>query len=97
MKRNISTALAMLMLASCSTMSRNGSDSNNNAGNRIERVSRFLTKTVINVTDDMLPFVAATTGEVIDELKSDLPKVTDEVSSQMRHITSVRRSSGPDR
>ena len=49
------------------------------------------------VTDDLLPLVTAATGEVMSEIKSDLPSVADELGRQMRHVTSVRKSSTTDR
>jgi hypothetical protein len=98
MQRKIYGSLALLMLvSSCSTGGQKASTSQNDFGTRIERASRFLTHTVINATDDLLPLVTATTGEVMSEIKSDLPSIADELRRQMRHVTSVRKSSTTDR
>lgn len=64
-------------------------------GQRVERFAKSLTQTVTDVTSDVLPILTATTNEVVDEIKSDLPKVTEELSSQMSHIISSRGSREP--
>jgi hypothetical protein len=61
-------------------------------GQRVERFAKSLTQTVTDVTSDVLPILMATTNEVVHEVKSDLPKVIEELSSQMSPTNSIRGS-----
>ncbi|MGC3975684.1 MAG: hypothetical protein QM771_15080 [Nitrospira sp.] len=98
MQRKIYGSLVLLMLvSSCSTGGQKVSTSRNDLGTRIERASRFLTRTVINATNDLLPLVRETTGEIMGEIKTDLPKVADELGRQMRHVTSIGKSPATER
>lgn len=85
---------AILSASACTSLDKGVQQSKQKTtvGQRVERFTKSLTKTVSDVTSDVLPILTATTNEIVHEVKSDLPKVADELGSQMRRITSVRSS-----
>jgi hypothetical protein len=59
---------------------------------RIAAFTKRITKTVSEVSADVLPIAGAVGKEVLHEAKSDLPRVTEELGSQVTHLTSPRKS-----
>jgi hypothetical protein len=67
------------------------SDDNGKAAG-IEAFSKRITGTVSDVSADVLPIVGAVGKEVFLEAKSDVPKVAEEISTQVTHFSSLRES-----
>jgi hypothetical protein len=61
-------------------------------GQRVERFAKSLTHTMTDAANDLLPIVSATSHEIVREVKSDLPKVTEELSAQLSRTASFLRS-----
>lgn len=95
MNLGVCVGIAAILFASACTSLDKGvqqSKQKTTVGQRVERFAKSLTRTVTDVTSDVLPILTATTNEIVHEVKSDLPKVAEELGSQMRRITSVRSS-----
>jgi hypothetical protein len=90
-------SLTILFSSACASLD-NGAQQprqRSTAGQRVERFAKSMTKTVADLTSDVLPILTAATHEAVDEIKSDLPKVTEELNGQMSHIISSRGSRDP--
>jgi NADH:ubiquinone oxidoreductase subunit 6 (subunit J) len=86
--------VAILFSSACTSLDKGVQQSKQKTtvGQRVERFAKSLTQTVTDVAGDVLPILGATTKEVVDEIKSDLPKMAEELNSQMSHIVSTRGS-----
>ena len=68
------------------------SDQKNSGMGRFVSLTKRVTKTVSEVSADMLPIVGAVGKEILIEAKSDVPKVVEELGSQTTHPSSLRKS-----
>jgi hypothetical protein len=92
----ICAGLVVLFIAcSCTTIGPRGASQRPSLSERIERASRFVTRTVLDVSNDVLPLVKAATEEISRDVKDDVPKLVEEVRNQATHITSIRSSREP--
>ena len=82
--------VAILFSSACSSLGNDlhQSKQKRTVGQRVERFATSLTRTMTDVASDVLPIVSATTNEMVREVKSDLPKITEEVSRQLRQTSS---------
>jgi hypothetical protein len=98
MNVRISVRLAgifVILFSSACTSLDNGlqqSREKRTVGQRVERFAKSMTHTLTNAASDVLPIFSATTNEIVHELKSDLPKVTEELSTQLSRTASFLRS-----
>lgn len=86
--------VAIVFSSACTSLGKGVQQSKQKTtvGQRVERFAKSLTQTVTDVASDVLPILGATTKEVVDEIKSDLPKVAEELGSQMSHSLPTRGS-----
>jgi hypothetical protein len=86
--------VAIVFSSACTSLDKGVQQSKQKTtvGQRVERFAKSLTGTVTDLASDVLPILGATTKEVGDEIKSDLPKVAEELGSQMSHIFPTRGS-----
>jgi hypothetical protein len=85
---------AALLTSSCMTSANKSkrADDNSNTVMRIETLTKHVTKTMADVSADMLPILGVDGEEVLLEAKSDVPKVAQEIGSQVTHFSPLRRS-----
>ena len=88
---------AVVFASACTSLDKGlqPSRQKSTAGQRVERFTKFLTQTVTDTASDVLPILTAATNELVQDVKSDLPAMTDEVRSQMSQILSPRSSREP--
>jgi archaellum component FlaC len=65
---------------------------NSESVGRIEALTKHITKTMAEVSADMLPVLGAVGKEVLFEAQSDVPKITQEMGSQVTHLSTLRKS-----
>lgn len=68
------------------------SDDDANPVGRIEALTKNITRTMSEVSADVLPILGAMGQEVLLEAKSDAPKVAEELRSQATHLSLLRKS-----
>ena len=81
---------ALLFSSACTSLdnSTRQSSQKRTAGQRAERFAKSVTHTVTDAASDVLPIFSAAFNEIVREAKSDLPKVTEEVSTQVNRVVS---------
>ncbi|HVG01402.1 MAG TPA: hypothetical protein VM842_00860 [Nitrospira sp.] len=87
---------AVSLSSACASLD-NGSQQPKQKQTALQRVERFttsLTRTLTDAANDVLPIVAATSNELVREVKSDLPKVTEELSREVSRTFSFLRPRG---
>lgn len=85
--------MALLFCSACVSMD-NGtkrSDQKSSGIGRFVSFTKRVTKTVSEISADMLPIVGAVGKEAFLEAKSDVPKVAEEIGSQVTHFSSLRK------
>lgn len=85
---------ATLFPSSCMALGSTAkrSDDDANPVGRIEALTKNITRTMSEVSADVLPILGAMGQEVLLEAKSDAPKVAEELRSQATHLSSLRKS-----
>ena len=84
---------ATLFSSSCMAVGATAKRSDDNGKTaRIGAFTKRITRTVSEVSADVLPIVGAVGKELLHEAKSDLPRVTEELGSQVAHLSSLRKS-----
>ena len=84
---------ALLVSSACTTLenSTRQSSQKRTVGQRAERFVKSVTHTMTEAASDVLPIFAATFNETVQEMKSDLPKVTEELSKELSRTAPMRR------
>ena len=84
---------ALLFSSACTSLdnSMRQSSQKRTAGQRAERFAKSLTNTMTNAASDVLPIFSATLNELVREAKSDLPKITEELRTQLNRSASPTR------
>ena len=84
---------ALLVSSACTTLenSTRQSSQRRTVGQRAERFVKSVTHTMTEAASDVLPIFAATVDEIVSEVKSDLPKVTEELSKELSRTAPMRR------
>ena len=89
--------VSLLFSSACTSLDKGVQQSRQKStvSQRVERFAKSVTQTVTDAASDVLPILTAATHEVVDEIKSDLPKATEELRHQMSRILPARDSREP--
>jgi hypothetical protein len=68
------------------------SDQKSSRVGRLQAFTKQITKSISEVSADVLPIVGAVGKEVFLEAKSDAPKAAQELGSQVSHLSPLRNS-----
>jgi ElaB/YqjD/DUF883 family membrane-anchored ribosome-binding protein len=81
----IMSILAILLSSACASLDKGVQQpqQKRTATQRMERFAASLTHTVADAARDVLPIVAAPSDELVREVKSDAPKVMEEVRNEV--------------
>ena len=84
---------ALLFSFACTTLenSTRQSGQKRTIGQRAERFVKSVTHTMTEAASDVLPIFSATLNETVQEMKSDLPKVTEELGRELSRTAPMRR------
>ena len=89
----IMSILAILLSSGCASLDKGVQQpqQKRTATQRIDRFATSLTHTVADAARDVLPIVAATSDELVREVKSDAPKVMEEFRNEVSRTFSFLR------
>lgn len=81
---------ALLFSSACTTVDNSARQSSQKRtfGQRAERLAKSVTNTMTDATSDVLPILSVTLNEIVREAKSDLPKITEELRTQLNRTSS---------